>query len=70
MRFLMKTLVVRPAPRLIHAFRQTSLDAPGVSLLSSCPLPNPARAIQDYWRGILDSRFSINVVSFSRNVVL
>src|SRR5260370_35476984 len=32
---------------------KTSLDALGLSLLSSCPLPNPARAIQSYWRGTI-----------------
>ena len=37
MRFLMKTLLARPASRLIHAFRQKPLWIRSTAPLSSCP---------------------------------
>ena len=45
MRFIMKTIVLRPTPRLIHAFQQNLSGCARAQLLLSRRLRSPAWAI-------------------------
>jgi hypothetical protein len=53
MGFLMKTILVRPPPRLIHAFRQNLSGCARALAAVFVSSAKPARAIQSYWRNTI-----------------
>src|ERR1700746_589070 len=52
-RFLMKTIVIRLPPRLIHSFRQNLSGCAWPLAAVFVSLPKPALAIRGYWRGTI-----------------
>ena len=53
MRFLMKTIVTGPPPRLIHAFRQNLSGCAWALAAVFVSLPKPRSRHPSYWRGTI-----------------